>query len=98
MTRWSTGYLLLTRDTKKWTNEQKSEANEIEQHLIFKHFSSRDAGKSRVLIKKCETKHEARNTTARHNNLCETVDTLKKIYKNIQRDKNDTQKRDNQIR
>jgi len=54
---YSTGRLLLTKQTSRWSDEQKKEADYLERRRVFKNFSGEDEGRCREFI--CECRDEA---------------------------------------
>lgn len=87
MDTWVTGRLLYTRDTSRWTDDERYHADLEERKMIFTNFTSFDEGRSRVFIKRYETTHEASLETVRHNRLIEFLYKMKRVYRKINKDK-----------
>lgn len=69
MSEYQQGRLLLTQNTKRWTQEQRHAADEQERCMVFKNFSASDEGRSRVFVCKCASPTEAAELVKRLNAL-----------------------------
>jgi len=67
--KWSRGMLLDTPTTRRWDDREKADVDAIERRTIFRKFSTRDDGKSRVFIKRCDTINQAIDECRRHNEI-----------------------------
>lgn len=56
---WSRGFILMTADTRKWTQEKIDQNNEHENKMVFAGFTAHDQGRSRKLICTCKDKQDA---------------------------------------
>ena len=53
------GYTLSTYQTRQWTEQQFKENDVIESCMVFARFSTKDEGRSRVLVAKFKNKEDA---------------------------------------
>ena len=51
---WEAGRLLITSQTKKWSQEEKQRTDAIEKLQVFSNFSELDQGRSRERVTVCE--------------------------------------------
>jgi len=75
---WEQGRLLNTRETKRWSEEQRAKANATEHRMAFAHFSAVDEGRGRVCVFVYDTPEECINAVNEHNS------TLKKAGSNAE--------------
>lgn len=68
---WRTGRLLITTQTRHWSQQRRDEADAIERRSIFAGFTPEDEGRSRLFVYQCDTVEEARSMVEEHNaNVC----------------------------
>lgn len=60
---WSTGRLLLTNDTKRWTKEERDKQDAIERTQIFTDFHTMDKGRGRKRVATFEGDNAAENAS-----------------------------------
>jgi len=60
MIKFSTGKLLITKQTSKWSKQQRDEGQREEERRIFFNFSARDEGRSRGYVTACDDKDIAK--------------------------------------
>lgn len=65
--QWQQGELLLTQTTKRWSEEQREEADAIERTMAFVRFHSHDEVRSRELVCKYQNAEECAAAVAKHN-------------------------------
>lgn len=56
---WQQGRLLMTKITKRWSEEEKEETDKQEKLRVFVRFSGADEGRSRELIAVCQKQEDA---------------------------------------
>ena len=71
--------LLDTPTTRRWDDREKADVDAIERRTIFRKFSTRDDGKSRVFIKRCDTINQAIDECRRHNEIVDKMYRLNRI-------------------
>ena len=64
---WQQGRLLLTNITRRWDEGRRIEEDCFERRMAFVSFSSRDEGRSRILVFRYETPEECAAEVALHN-------------------------------
>ncbi len=78
---WRQGVLLNTRYIRKFSHEEYIKSNSIEKCMIFKHFSSRDEGRSRIFISKSKTPLQAYDKIKIHNRIVTCLWKINKLLK-----------------
>ena len=68
----SVGRLLVTERTKRWTRQQKEEAHDLENRMLFWDFHWQDEGRSRRFIHKFNSPGSAKEAEKRLNELVVT--------------------------
>jgi len=71
--RWQQGRLLLTANTRRWSKEQRDEANDIERCTAFANFTASDKGRSRNYVFQFASRAECKAAVEWHNYLLETT-------------------------
>lgn len=69
MSEYQQGRLLLTQNTRRWTQSQRDEANAQECCMVFKSFSAEDEGRSRMFVCKCASPTKAAELVKQLNEL-----------------------------
>lgn len=77
---WSRGRLLITRNTERWSAEEKELADRIERLRVFAYFRADDEGRSRVLVATCQNEDDARLIAAAPE-LYEALEAVKEYSK-----------------
>ncbi len=77
------GYLMDTRNTRRWTKEERFHGNYAEQCRLFKNQSSRDDGKSRILVSVFSTPEDAFMAMNEYNNALEKLKEIQKRIFNV---------------
>jgi len=70
---WQQGRLLLTNITRRWSKEQRDEADDIERRTAFANFTESDEGRSREYVFQFSSHAECRAAVERHNYTLATL-------------------------
>ena len=70
--RWQQGRLLLTANTRRWSKEQRDEADDIEQCTAFAFFSASNEGRGREYVFRFGSREGCRAAVEWHNYALET--------------------------
>ena len=65
--RWQQGRLLLTDTTRRWSKEQRDEADDIERCTAFTNFTAADEGRGREYVFQFGSREECRAAVEWHN-------------------------------
>jgi len=76
---WQQGELLYTKDTAKLSEEDFNNADFIERCMIFKDFSYRDQGRSRIFISKSQSPEIAYKKLNFHNRIITCMWKINKL-------------------
>ena len=66
---WQQGRLLLTANTRRWSKEQRDEADDIERRTAFANFKTADEGRSREYVFQFDSHAECKAAVEWHNEL-----------------------------
>jgi hypothetical protein len=80
---WSTGRLLETPTTRKFSEEEKDRMREAESRRVFSGFRISNDGRSRRYICTCATEEEARKIVDDHNKHSDLLKALQDLVKEV---------------
>lgn len=66
---WQQGRLLLTDNTRRWSQSQRDNVDTVERCMAFANFSAEDEGRSRILLYRFATHEECQSAVTTHNEI-----------------------------
>lgn len=78
-TRWEQGRLLDTKETLRWSGEERYMADLRERCKIYVGFDEKDQGRSRHRIAKCDDIVTTERMVAEHNAMIDRIEHLEKL-------------------